>query len=88
METLSSMLADPETKAPVALASDSDLAKLRAAIAGSRVRRRNGASIDPSSIHEIEGAYLRADRKVAYLIESGIPNFVIEERLEFDSEGL
>lgn len=77
MEALLPQLADPETKAPLIIATREELEALRAAITEGRARRRNGAPID-----DFEGAYLRADRKVAYLVESGIPNFVIEERVE------
>jgi uncharacterized protein YbaR (Trm112 family) len=79
METLLPILADPETQTPVVIATAGELAKLRAALADGRARRRNGAPIEA-----IEGACLSADRKVAYLIESGIPNFVIDERIEIE----
>lgn len=79
MEALLPLLADPETKAPLVIATGEELETLRAAITAGRVRRRNGAPIET-----VDGAYLRADRKVAYLVESGIPNFVIEERVELE----
>jgi len=80
VDDLLSMLADPETHAPLGRASDDDLAKLRAAIAAGSARRRDG-----SPIASFEGAFLRASRDVAYLVEDGVPNFVVEERVELDA---
>ena len=73
------LLADPETHAPLTRASDAELAKLRTAIAEKRARRRDG-----NEVPSFEAAFLTADRKVAYLVEDGIPNFVIDERLELE----
>ncbi|AKF07344.1 hypothetical protein [Sandaracinus amylolyticus] len=74
------VLADPETHGPLSRAGDDDLAKLRTAIAERRARRRDGHAV-PS----FEGAFLTTDRKAAYLVEDGVPNFVIDERVELDS---
>lgn len=74
------ILADPETHAALTRATDADLEALRSAIAEGRARRRDGATVPT-----FEGAFLRADRKAAYLVESGIPNFVIDERIELDA---
>lgn len=76
-DELLTMLADPETHAPLSRATDADLAKLRAAIAEGRARRRDG-----SAIGTFDAAFLRPSRDVAYLVEDGVPNFVIEERIE------
>lgn len=72
------LLADPETHAPLSRATDDDLARLRDAIAGGRARRRDGSPLP----ERIEGAYLAQGGHVAYLVEDGIPNFVIDERVE------
>ncbi|UJR80067.1 hypothetical protein [Sandaracinus amylolyticus] len=74
------MLADPETRKPLSRASEADLAKLRGAIDAGRARRRDGHAIPA-----FEGAFLTTDRKVAYLVENGVPNFVIDERVELDA---
>jgi uncharacterized protein YbaR (Trm112 family) len=73
------LLADPETHEPLTLASDAELGALRAAIGSGKARRRDGQA--PSS--SFEGALL-CGRKFAYLIEGGIPNLLVEERLELD----
>lgn len=72
------LLADPETHEPLSLASEGDLAALRAAVQRGRATRRSGAPI----AEPIDGALLAQGRKVAYLIEAGIPNLLIDERLE------
>jgi uncharacterized protein YbaR (Trm112 family) len=73
------LLADPETHEPLTLASDAELGALRAAIGTGKARRRDGQA--PSAA--FDGALLRG-RKVAYLIEGGIPNLLVDERLELD----
>jgi uncharacterized protein YbaR (Trm112 family) len=81
MSTLSpellSLLADPETHEPLALASDGELASLRALVRDGKATRRSGQPIT-----EFEGALLPPGKRVAYVIESGIPNLLVEERLE------
>ncbi|MDB4976944.1 MAG: hypothetical protein JWN48_5285 [Myxococcaceae bacterium] len=82
MPTLSpellTLLADPETHEALFLASDGDLAKLRAAVREGRAVRRSGAP----AVAEFDGALLSQGGKVAYVIEGGIPNLLIDERLE------
>lgn len=78
-EGLLSLLADPETHAPLTPASEAELAALRAAVAAGRARRRDGRAIPA-----FDAAFLGADRRAAYLVEDGIPNFVIDERVELD----
>jgi uncharacterized protein YbaR (Trm112 family) len=73
------LLADPETHEPLKLASDAELGALRAAIGSGKARRRDGQA--PSVA--FEGALLRG-QKIAYLVEGGIPNLLVEERLELD----
>ena len=72
------LLADPETHEPLSLASEDDLTALRAAIQRGRAARRSGGPVAEA----IDGALLSQGRKVAYLIEAGIPNLLIDERLE------
>jgi uncharacterized protein YbaR (Trm112 family) len=75
------LLADPETHEPLTLASEAELAALKAAVAGGKARRRDGQGPAGS----FDGALLRKGGKVAYLIEGGIPNLLIDERLELDA---
>src|SRR5262245_10164820 len=71
---------DPESHGALARASDAQLAKLRAAVTAGKARRRDG-----SAIAAFDGAFLTESRRVAYLVEDGVPNFVIEERVELDA---
>lgn len=72
------LLADPETHEPLSLASERDLATLREVLRSGKAQRRSGQSVGA----EPEGALLTPSRRVAYLIESGIPNLLIDERVE------
>jgi uncharacterized protein YbaR (Trm112 family) len=80
-QDLLALLADPETHEGFALASSSELAALKQALADGRGRRRNGSAVSP----ELDGALLSQGRRVAYLIEAGIPNLLIDERVELDA---
>lgn len=79
---LLALLADPETHEALALATDAELAGLRDAIQSGAARRRDGKA--PSA--SFEAALLSQGRKVAYLVEEGIPNLLVDERLELSSE--
>ncbi len=72
------LLADPETHEPLALADEVQLSRLRAAIQDGRAKRRGGQA---ASL-EFEGALLSQGQRVAYLIAGGIPNLLIDDRLE------
>lgn len=72
------LLADPETHEPLVLADEGQLARLRSAIQEGRARRRGG---EPASA-DFEGALLSQGQRVAYLIAGGIPNLLIDDRLE------
>jgi uncharacterized protein YbaR (Trm112 family) len=74
------LLADPETHEPLTLATDAQLAALRAALGSGKARRRDGKTPGVA----FDGALLRGGRKVVYLIEGGIPNLLVDERLELD----
>lgn len=78
---LLSLLADPETHEAFSLASSDELSALKQAVAEGRARRRNGAALSA----ELDGALLSQGRRVAYLIEAGIPNLLIDERVELSS---
>ncbi len=72
------ILVCPETKQPVALASEDILAKLNSEIAGERLRNRGGARVT-SPIAE---GLVREDGKILYPIDDGIPVMLIEESIE------
>ncbi len=72
------LLADPETHEPLTPASESDLRALATAAREGRATRKSGQPLSS----ELEGALLSQGRRVAYVIENGIPNLLIEERLE------
>jgi uncharacterized protein YbaR (Trm112 family) len=78
---LLALLADPETHEALTLASASELSALRAAIRAGQARRRDGKAPAES----FEGALLAQGRRVVYLIDGGIPNLLIDERLELAS---
>ncbi|HEY6877553.1 MAG TPA: hypothetical protein VI299_06015 [Polyangiales bacterium] len=75
---LLALLADPETHEPLSLADESELARLREAVQDGNARRRSGQPIQA----DFDGALLSQGRRVAYLIAGGIPNLLIDERLE------
>lgn len=75
---LLALLADPETHEPLALADEAQLARLRSAVQEGRAKRRGGQAASA----DFDGALLSQGSKVAYLIAGGIPNLLIDERLE------
>ena len=82
MSTLSpallELLADPETHEPLTLATEPQLSALREAVRSGGALRHGGQPATAS----FEGALLTPSRKVAYVIEGGIPNLLVDERLE------
>lgn len=78
---LLALLADPETHEGLTLASEGELAALREALRSGQARRRDGKPAAES----FEGALLSQGRRVVYLIDAGIPNLLIDERLELAS---
>jgi uncharacterized protein YbaR (Trm112 family) len=78
---LLALLADPETHEGLTLANERELSALREAIRAGKARRRDGKPPAES----FEGALLSQGRRVAYLIDAGIPNLLIDERLELAS---
>jgi uncharacterized protein YbaR (Trm112 family) len=78
---LLALLADPETHEALALATSGELSALKQAVAEGRARRRNGSALSP----EWDGALLCQGRRVAYLVEAGIPNLLIDERVELEA---
>jgi len=72
------ILVDPETKGPVRLASESELGELKAAVESGRAKRKDGKAASAT----FEAAFVAQDGRVAYVVEDGIPVFLIDERLE------
>ena len=72
------ILVCPETRQPVALASEDLLTKLNSEIAGERLRNRGGGRVT-SPIAE---GLVREDGKILYPIDDGIPVMLIEESIE------
>jgi len=77
-EALLPLLGDPETHAPLSLATPSELSALREALRTGKAKRHDGKAAP----EDFEAALLTAQRNVAYLIQGGIPNLLIDERLE------
>jgi uncharacterized protein YbaR (Trm112 family) len=74
------ILVDPEKRGPVRLATESELSGLRQAVTSGRAKRRDGKAASES----FEAAFLCQQGAVAYVVEDGIPIFLIDERLDID----
>ena len=75
------LLACPETHQPLALASDAEFSALKQALEQGKAKRRDGKAPHAG----FEAALLTPDKRGAYLIEDGIPNLLIDERLELSA---
>lgn len=73
------ILADPESKGPIRLATDDELGRIRQALDSGKGGRKDGKD----SSGQFEAAFLAQDGAVAYVVEDGIPVFLIDQRLEF-----
>ena len=76
-QDLLDILVCPETKQPVAIASEEVLSKVNAEIEAGRLRNRGG---EPVTTPVSEGL-LREDGKILYVIDDGIPVMLIEESI-------
>ena len=72
------ILVCPETRQPVALASEAILTKLNREIAEEHLRNRGGERVT-SPIAE---GLVREDGRILYPIDDGIPVMLIEESIE------
>jgi uncharacterized protein YbaR (Trm112 family) len=72
------ILACPETKQPLALASDDVLSKVNSEIQSGSLRNRGGVAISKS----LDEALVREDGKILYIVDDGIPVMLIEESIE------
>ena len=72
------ILVCPETRQPVALASEAILKKLNSEIAEQRLRNRGGEQVT----EPIAEGLVREDGRILYPIDDGIPVMLIEESIE------
>ena len=71
------ILACPENHTPVALADAALLQQLNERATAGALRNRKG-----DAVAKVEAALVRDDGKCVYLIEDGIPNMLIDERID------
>ena len=72
------ILVCPENHQPVKLADADMLASLNNRIKAGALKNKQGGLVSGT----IEEALVREDGKCAYLVEDGIPNMLIDERVE------
>lgn len=72
------LLACPETHAPLRVAEATLLAQVNARIAAGDLKTRAGTAV----IAPLEEALVRADGKCLYRVDDGIPNLLIDDRIE------
>jgi uncharacterized protein YbaR (Trm112 family) len=77
-EELLEILVCPETKQPIALASEELLRKLAQDIEAGKVRNRGGEKVT----EPITEGLVREDGKILYPVDDGIPVMLIEESIE------
>ncbi len=77
-EELLEILVCPETKQPIARASEEVLRKLAQDIEAGKVRNRGGEKVT----QPITEGLVREDGKVLYPVDDGIPVMLIEESIE------
>ncbi len=77
-QELLEILVCPETRQPVALASEEALAKVNELVSSGELRNRGGDPVEKP----ITEALLREDGKMLYLVDDGIPVMLIEESIE------
>ena len=72
------ILVCPETKQPVAMASDDILAQVNERISAGSLRNRGGEKVEKA----VSEALVREDGKMLYPVDDGIPVMLIEESIE------
>jgi uncharacterized protein YbaR (Trm112 family) len=72
------ILVCPETKQPVAAASEDVLARVNEAITAGSLRNRGGEKVEKA----ISEGLVREDGKILYPVDDGIPVMLIEESIE------
>jgi len=74
------ILVCPESKQPVAIASQDVLARVNDKISAGSLRNRGGEKVEKV----ITEGLLREDGKILYAVDDGIPVMLIEESIEID----
>ena len=77
-QDLLDILRCPETKQTLSVADDALLEKINAAIAGGTLVNRGGEKIDEPA----DGALVREDGQVAYLVHDDVPEMLIDASIE------
>jgi len=77
-QELLDILVCPETHQPVKLADEETLKSLNARIKASALKNKQGQLVTKP----VEEALVREDGKCVYLIDDGIPNMLIDERVD------
>lgn len=77
---LLAILACPETKEPVTVASAELVAAVNAKIGAGELKQRDGETV----AREIDGGLVRQDGKVLYAVRGGIPIMLIDESISLD----
>jgi len=72
------ILVCPETKQPVTLANEAQLAQVNTAIGDGSLRNRGGEAVE----NAIQEGLVREDGRVLYPVDDGIPVMLIEESIE------
>ena len=72
------ILVCPETKQPVAVASEDVLAQVNDKISAGSLRNRGGEKVEKA----ITEGLLREDGRILYPVDDGIPVMLIEESIE------
>jgi uncharacterized protein YbaR (Trm112 family) len=77
------ILVCPEDRSTVRPADAALVSKLNASIAAGKVKNKAGNAVDAA----VQGALLRADGKVLYVVRDDIPVMLIEEGILADAIG-
>jgi len=75
---LLNILVCPETKEPIAMASDDVLAQVNAAVEAGRATNRGGEAVTD----RVEEGLVREDGRILYPIREGIPIMLIDESID------
>ncbi|MFN3198570.1 MAG: Trm112 family protein [Bradymonadia bacterium] len=76
-EQLLTLLACPESREKLTLASQDALSSLNTKIGAGKVQNRAGRTLNKA----LEGGLVRADGRYLYPIINGVPNLLIEEAI-------
>lgn len=79
-KSLLDLLVCPDSKEKLSEASTALVERLNEAIRGGSLKSRGGQTVKG----EAEGALVRADGKMAYLIADEIPNMLVDEAIPLD----